>query len=140
MPCNLIIAGTEFDISSFLNAADLPVVKTGTKGLPRFLLRPDGEKLPYSFLNIETSKADFNDFNMQVKDTIAYLKTHREQLLQIKETKGIDQVSLDFGIESFEEQITQQIFLPVELISLTAELGISIQVSIYRGEYFYNEK
>ncbi|MBC9914020.1 hypothetical protein [Chitinophaga varians] len=136
MSCNLTIAGKDFEISSFLSSTALQVVKTGTKGEPRSPLRPDGEKLSYSFLTIETSKADFSDFNTQVQDTVAYFQTHRQQLSLIKETKGIDQVSLDFGIESSEARISQQIFLPVELIGLAAELGISIQVSIYRGEYY----
>ncbi|NML37457.1 DUF4279 domain-containing protein [Chitinophaga sp. G-6-1-13] len=135
MPCNLRITGKDFDISSFLSGTELLVVKTGSKGEPRSPLRPNGEKLPYTFLTIETSRAEFGDFDTQVKDTIVYFQMHREQLLQIKETKGIDQVSLDFGIESSEDQFSQQIFLPVELIGLAAELGISIQISIYRGEY-----
>ncbi|MFY0254333.1 hypothetical protein ACDQ55_10310 [Chitinophaga sp. 30R24] len=135
MPCNLIIAGKNFDISSFLSATRLRVVKKRNKGEPRFPLRPNGEKLPYSFLTIKTSKADFTDLNTQVKDILRYLKRHRDQLLRIKKTKGIDQISLDFGIEFSSGKSSMQIFMPVELVSLAAEFGISIQVSVYAENF-----
>jgi hypothetical protein len=135
MPCNLIIAGKDFDISSFLGTTRLRTVKKRRKGEPRSPLRPNGEKFPYSFMTIETSKADFNDLITQIKDTVGYLKRHRDQLLHIKKTKGIDQISLDFGIDFSNGQFLQQIFMPVELVSLAAEFGISIQVSVY-GEGF----
>lgn len=131
MPCNLTIVGKDFDISSFLSVIKLRVVKKRTKGEPRSPLRPNGEKLPYSFLTIETSKADFSNLNTQIKGTVRYLKRHRDQLLHIKKTKGIDQINMDFGIESSNGQFSQQIFIPVELVSLAAEFGSSIQVSVY---------
>lgn len=135
MPCNLTITGKDFDISSFLSTNRLRTVKKRIKGEPRSPLRPNGEKFPYSFLTIETSKADFNDLNVQVKDTVRYLKRHRDQLLHVKKTKGIDQISLDFGIEFSNGQFSQHIFMPVELVILAAELGISIQVSIYGNNF-----
>lgn len=133
MPCNLTITGKHFDASSFLNTTGLRVVKKGIKGDARSLLKPSGEKLPYSFLTIETSKADFGDLNMQVKDTLRYLKRHREQLLHIKNTKWIDNVSLDFGIGLTYGAFLQQIVMPVELVNMAAEYGISIQLSVYRN-------
>lgn len=135
MPCNLTISGKKFDVASFLSTTKLQAVKKRNKGEPRSTLRPNGEKLPYSFLTIETSKADFSNLNKQVKDTVRYLKRHYDQLLCIKETKGIDQISLDFGIDCSNGECTLQIFMPVELVRLAAEFGIGIQVSVY-GESF----
>ncbi|WP_160715457.1 hypothetical protein [Chitinophaga solisilvae] len=131
MPCILMIAGKDFDIPQFLNVTRLRVLKKMIKGEPRSSLRPDGEKLPYSYLTIETSKADYGDLNAQVKDTIKYLRKHRNQLMNIKTTGGIDHINLDFGIESSNGQLLQSIFMPRDLVSLAAEFRMSIQVSVY---------
>lgn len=131
MPCNLTIVGKEFDVPSFLSATGLVAVKKRNKGELPSPARPDGEKLPYSFVTIETSNADFDVLSTQVQDTVSFLKLHRDQLMQIKNTEGVEYVNLDFGIEMTDGKFSEKIFLPVELISLAAEFNISVQVSVY---------
>lgn len=130
MPCNLLIAGKDFDVPSFLSTTGLVAVKQRNKG-ERSSLKPNGEILPYSFVTIETSNADFNTLSTQVQDTVSFLKLHRDQLMQIKGTEGVEHINVDFGIEMTDGKFSEKIFLPIELISLAAELNMTVQVSIY---------
>lgn len=131
MPCNLLIAGKNFEAPLFLSATGLVVVAQGIRGEPRSPVKPDGEIRPYSFVTIETSSADFDDLSTEVQDTVSYLKSHRDQLMQIEKTEAIEHVNLDFGIEMINGKFPEKIFLPVELISLAAAFNISIHVSVY---------
>ncbi|QHS63551.1 hypothetical protein [Chitinophaga agri] len=106
-------------------------MKQRNNGEPRSSLKPNGEILPYSFVTIETSNADFNTLSTQVQDTVSFLKLHRDQLMQIKGTEGVEHINLDFGIEMTDGKFSEKIFLPIELISLAAELNMTVQLSIY---------
>jgi hypothetical protein len=134
MSCILTISGQNFDIDTFINKSKLKPYKKSYKGQPKFKAKPDGEKLSRSFLAIETSKADFDNLNIQITDTIRYLKRNKNKLTFLALTKGIDHAILDFGISLRIDKnniLSQSDRFPCELLKLAGNLGIDIELSLY---------
>lgn len=134
MPCNLVILGKDLDIDDFLAKSKLRGYIKRYKGEPMFKSKPNSRKLAHSRTGIETSKAGFDDLDKQIKDTIKYLKKHKEKLCIIKETKGIELAVLDFGIAlriDGKKVATQSDRFPSELLKLAGEIGLDVELSIY---------
>jgi hypothetical protein len=134
MPCNLVILGKNFDIDAFIAKSKLRGFFKAYKGEPRFKSKPEGRKLEHSRIAIQTSKADFDELEKQIKDTIRYLKRHKDKLSYIKQVKEIDLALLDFGINlriDKKKVLLQSDRFPNELLKLAGELGLDIELSIY---------
>lgn len=134
MPCNLVILGKDLDIDAFLAKSKLRGFTRIYKGEPMFKSKPEGRKVEYSRVAIQTSKADFNELDKQIKDTIRYLKRHKDKLSHIKQVKEIDFALLDFGINlriDNEKVHLQSDRFPNELLKMAGELGLDIELSIY---------
>lgn len=134
MSCNLVITGKNFDIDSFIAKSKLRGFVKKYKGEPMFKSKRDGRKLERSRTGIQTSKAGFDDLNKQIKDTIGYLKRHKDKLSHIKKTKGIELAVLDFGIALRIDNKTTHMQcdgFPNELLKLAGEVGLDIELSIY---------
>lgn len=99
-----------------------------------FKSRPEGRKVEHSRVAIQTSKADFDELDKQIKDTIRYLTRHKDKLRHIKKFKGIDFVLLDFGIHLRIDKkaiLLQSDRFPTALLKLAGELGLDIELSVY---------
>jgi hypothetical protein len=134
MPCTIAVLGSNLDIDEFLSRSKLKVTAKTYKGQPRFRTKPDGEKIPYSFIATSTSNAGFDNLPKQITDTIRYLKRNREKLRHISTTKGVQYATLDFGIDlriDRKKVLTQSEYFPSALVKLAGELGLGIEVSIY---------
>jgi hypothetical protein len=134
MPCNLVILGKNFDIDVFLAQTKLCGFSKAYKGEPRLKSKPDGKKVEHSRISIETSKADFHELEKQIKDTIRYLKRHKDKLSHIEQCSEIDFATLDFGINlriDRKKVLLQSYRFPNELLTLAGELGLDIELSIY---------
>jgi hypothetical protein len=134
MPCNLIILGKDLDIDAFLAKSKLRGFSKIYKGEPMFKSKPEGRKVEHSRVAIETSKADFNNLEKQIKDTIKYLKRHKDKLKIIKQTKETDLALLDFGINlriDKKKILLQSDRFPNELLKLAGDIGLDIELSIY---------
>jgi len=134
MSCILTISGRNFDVDAFVNKSKLRPYKKSYKGQPKFKSKPDGEKLSFSLLSIETSKADFNNLKKQIADTIRYLKRNKDKLAHIDLTKEIEHAVLDFGIDlriDNKKILIQSDKFPNELLKLAGDIGLDIELSIY---------
>jgi hypothetical protein len=134
MSCILSIGGKNFAVDEFIEKTRLKPYKKSYKGQPRFKTKPDGEKLPYSFISMEASNADFEDLNKQITDAIRFLKRNKEKLAQISATKGIEFSVLDFGIYlriDKKKVLCQSDTFPNKLLKLAVDLGLDIELSIY---------
>lgn len=137
MPCNLIILGKEFDIDTFLAESKLRGYTKIYKSEPKLKSKPNGQKIEHSRIAITTSKANFEQLDKQIKDTIQYLKRHKEKLSYIKKVKEIDLALLDFGIKlriDNKKVHMQSERIPNELLKLAGEIGLDIEFSIYSYE------
>jgi hypothetical protein len=134
MSCILTIRGKSFDVDAFIDKSKLRPYKKSYKGQPRLKTKPNSDKLSYSHLSIETSKADFDNLDKQIADTIRYLKRNKDKLAHINTTKGIDHAVLDFGIDlriDRKNVLCQSDKFPSKLLKLAGDLGLDIELSIY---------
>lgn len=134
MPCNLVILGKDLDIDAFLAKSKLRGFSKTYKGEPMFKSKPEGRKVEHSSLSIQTSKADWDELDKQINDTIRYLKRHKDKLSYIKEVKEVDFALLDFGINlriDGKKVIAQSDTFPNALLKLAGEIGLDIELSIY---------
>jgi hypothetical protein len=134
MPCVLAIIGKNFDVDAFIKRSSIQGYRKGYRGEPVFKSKPEGNRLDYSRLSVQPSKADFNNLKKQIADSIRYLKKHKHKLSLIRKTKGIDFAILDFGINlriDKKEILLQSDRFPNELLKLAGELGLGIELSIY---------
>jgi hypothetical protein len=132
MSCILRISGEGFDVDDFILQSKISPYTKFYKGSPRVESKPDGEKIKSSGCNLEISHADFDEFKQQVQDAIDYLNNHHQELQYINVTPEIQYAVLDFGVEYDPDKFTQTQYLPTELLKLSADLGISIEISIYQ--------
>ncbi|MBA6316962.1 hypothetical protein [Cellulophaga baltica] len=138
MSCILIVEGSEFDVNRFLKETELNPYEKHLKG----------EKRPFKKLNkpmnyetsgcrFDLSKADFNDFETQRNDVINFLNHNYQKLERLTEF-GLDKKEIaviGFGIEN---QMTdfwcQTEYLQPELLKLTGNLNIGIEITLYHPE------
>ena len=134
MSCILTIGGRNFDVDNFVDKSKLQPYRKRYKGQPRFMTKPNGKKLTHSSLSIEASKADFDNLNKQIKDTILFLKRNKKKLANVATTKGIDFAVLDFGVNlriDRKKVLIQSDLFPSELLMLAGNLGLDMELSLY---------
>jgi hypothetical protein len=73
------------------------------------------------------------DFSQQVSDALKFLKSNRAELMRLKSGHRIENMSLDFGV-SRKNGFLQGYLFPSELVHMSGEFGMALEVSIY-GEY-----
>jgi len=135
MSCVLRIIGEDFDVDSFILKTGIDPYKVFYRGDSKVKSKPDGKKTERSGCAIGASWADQTDFKQQVKDAIGFLESNRDKLLFINSVPEIQYAVLDFGVSYNPDKFTQTQYLPKELLRLTADLGIGIEVSIYQEGY-----
>ena len=132
MGCVLRISGDKFNVEKFIQNSKLKPNLIFHKNQPINKLKPKGKKYKSSGLSISTSNADFDNFDIQIKDTIKYLKKNFKNLADIKKDKTITEFVLDFGITSRISKgntFTQSDTFPAELLKLSGNLDIDICLS-----------
>ena len=116
----------------FVEKSDVPIYDSHEKGDPcKFKKRPP--KNDYGF-QCSVSDKDFDDFDGQVSDAIAFLRNHFNEMKELVSEYDIDDFRLDFPIECRlikNNLFSQCDFLPPELIKLSGEIGLGIEMSQY---------
>lgn len=126
MGCVLRVGGKTFPVDDFLAGTALKPCKVWHVGE----LRLPKTKPPYTDSGFNLVTSDANDLPLLVTDTIAFLTTHRQEMLHLVKTPGLEYLILDFGIAR-HDVLAQYDRFPVELIRLAAEFGMSIELSHY---------
>ena len=129
MSCVLRIVGKDLRINDLLDIK-LETDSFWSKGEPRFSTNPEGEKRKDSGATYLVSDAEFEDFDVQIKEAIEYLNKNKNQIKSIMSLSGIDGSSLDFGIV-WRDVAVQCDYFPPELIQIAGELGLGIELSQY---------
>jgi hypothetical protein len=132
MSCILRISGKDFDARAYARRTSLPVVKVYMRGEPRFWHKPTGKKNINSGVNVEVSRAEFENPKRQIRDAIAFLVKHRRAVQRLRNTVGVEEITLDFAIAD-REVAAQFDYFPPELIRSAGSLGIGIEVSRYHA-------
>jgi hypothetical protein len=130
MSCMLRIAGVKLDIDRLLAAVPLKPTMSYRKGEPCRKTEPRGRRNKYSGAGFLVSDADFDQFDEQKKDAIAFLKAKKAVIRKIMRWPGVDGGGLDFGIKRRDVFVACDYF-PEELVRLAGGLGLSIELSQY---------
>ena len=123
--------GDDFDVDAFLAGCTLPVCEVKRRGERVF---PAGRSNPrrhdQSGVHVVASAADFDQFPRQVREATAFLLEHAEQVRRLCEWPGVEDARLDFGVERRDVAV-QCDYLPPDLIRVTGQLGLGIELSQY---------
>jgi hypothetical protein len=123
--------GRDFDVDAFLTGSRLKPCRVFRRGEPRFSgSQPRGPTLEESGLNVVVSDADFDEFLKQVADATAFLVAEAEEIRRLRTFPGVDDVTLDFGIER-RDVVVQSDHFPADLIRAAGALGLGIELSQY---------
>ncbi len=127
-------AGKDFDVDAFLATSSLPpscMGGIGRKGELRSKHRPQRGCLEESSLTVEASGADFHEVNLQVEETVAFLRSHCEQIQKLQQFHGVERFWLDFGVAPKKHLAAEGFFLPHDLILLASSLRLGIELTHY---------
>ena len=130
MSCVFRVEGDRLDIDALLEKITLEPYRLWRKGEPRYWKYPDGKKYECSGACFSASEAEMSEFNVQVEDAIAVLKTHQRDIEVIVSFPGVEDPELDFGIELKRDFLNCD-YLPAELLRLAGSLNIAIELSHY---------
>lgn len=123
--------GVEFDVDAFLTGCTLHVCAVRRRGELVFpASQPDGRRHEQSGVHVSASNADFGEFPRQVAEATAFLRAEAGQVRRLCEWPGVEDVTLDFGLERRDVAV-QCDFLPPELVRLAGSLGLGVELSQY---------
>ena len=123
--------GADFDVDAFLVGCTLPVCTVKCRGEPVLpASQPGGRRHQWSGVHMSVSDADFSKFPRQVAEATAFLRAEAEQVRRLCQWPGVEEVTLDFGVERRDVAV-QCDFLPPELVRLAGSLGLGIELSQY---------
>jgi len=133
MSCTLSIIGKNLDVQTFIAKSKLRPHHVFLKGEPIFKTKIKSKLRAYSGISIVTSKADFDNLKIQIKDTISFLQRNKEKLKCISTTKEIQYATLNFGVDStiHKNMFSQSEVFPNKLLRIAGELGLDLEISLY---------
>lgn len=125
--CVLRATGDNFQSSAFLRDSNFE---------PCNIFRKDERKSASnvwdtSGITVVVSSKD--EFSAQVRDAIVFLETNRVEMLRLKQFAGLEEFTLDFGVNEKGSFLQCYVF-PLELINLAGEFALELEVSIYAAE------
>lgn len=134
MSCVLRFSAPDCDVDAIAATLNLPIESLYRQGEPRTVLRSRGPFTESGF-HIITSEAAFEEFKLQVSETIAFIKSHRvalQQLAAIAASLPGYRLVFDFGITTRMFDVPAQVdYFPPELVRLIGELNAGIEFSQY---------
>jgi hypothetical protein len=129
MPCCVLrVYGRNFDAEGFLAASDLVIDTIHRRGERRSA----SSVHEMSGFTVLASEADGNQFQQQVQDAIALLRSRGPELARLRSYPGVEGVTLDFGCDFPFKRVCGRYFcLPLELVKECAALHVEIEISVY---------
>lgn len=129
MSCVLRVSGCSFDVDSFLSRSSFEPLIIFRRGQRRFQSSaiPAEEE---SGINVSVSEREFSDLQGQVTDAIRFLSENASELTRLRSLDGVEQMALDFPIQSRDVAV-QRDYFPAALLALICELQIALIVSKY---------
>ena len=131
MSCYLSIIGKDLDVDAFVARTNINDFQKRYKN--DLASGSKSKNLEYSSASIKISDADFENFNKQIEEVQVFLNTYRDHLKCIADTDGVEYANIHFGANSttlFEKKV-QSFYFPISLITICAELKISIETTVY---------
>ena len=131
MSCVLRAAGISFAVDEFLAGSTLKPIAIFRRGEPRLPeSHPEGPKLSASGFHVVASEADFSNLQVQMADAIHFLEQNQAELTRLGAFPGVENLSLDFGIEERDVAAQSERF-PPNLLRIVGNLGIWLELTLY---------
>ena len=125
--CMLRATGDNFQPSDFLRDSTFEPCNIFRKGERKSA----SSVWDTSGITVDVSSED--EFSAQVRDAVTFLETNRAELLRLKQIAGLEEMSLDFGVNE-RNSFLQSYFFPLKIIHLASEFELELEVSIYATE------
>lgn len=125
--------GREFDVDAFVASTALAVDSFWRRGELRSPHSSNGRVNASSGLRVVVSEAGFSEFERQVEDVSIFLSRHRGAIRSLVGYLGVEDVELDFGVETSPPSWCSFRF-PPELLRLAGDAGVTIVLSAYPRE------
>ena len=127
MSAILRVYGKSFDVDSFIENTSLKIIKAYRKGERR---NPKSKPNIYSGINIRVSDIDFDNYEGQQDESLAFMAAHEEELIRLRDFTGVDSLTIDYGAEIYPPGWCSFRF-PHELMLKAGELKINLELSVY---------
>jgi hypothetical protein len=129
--CVLRVAGRDFDVDAYLMRGALVPNAVYRRGEARFPTLPRARKSLESGFSILVSKTNAAPFAEQTEDAVSFLAHHRRAIRALRRHAGVETAVLDFRMEQPPEFTGQGQVFPEELVRLSGELGLALELSFY---------
>ena len=141
MSCQLTFIGENLDVDALVERIDLPGFEKKYKGelfSPRRNLYSKTSSASIFISDTSIGDTDFENFKQQAIEAQNFLQTHKDKLKCFADIEGVDYATISFGSNSTSliEKSVQSFYFPISLITICAELKISIETTIYNNNHF----
>lgn len=126
MSCIFRVVGKKLEIDSLLKKVNLEPYRFWHKGEKK----TKNKKYTHSGACFAASNAEHWEFKLQVEDAIHFLESFKKDIEVIVAFPGVEEPTLDFGIE-LQESFLNCDLLPPKLLRLAGNLNIAIELSHY---------
>ena len=131
MSCVLRARGISFAVDEFLAGSALKPIAIFRRGELRLpASHPEGPKLCASGFHVVASEADFSNLEIQIADAIHFLEHNQGELTRLVSFPGVENLSLDFGIEE-RDVAAQSEHFPPNFLRIVGNLGIWLEFTLY---------
>jgi len=127
VPCVLRAIGFGFAVDEFLAASSLRPITIFHRGEKQSAMsRP----MTTSGFHADVSAANFSNLASQIADAVQFVERNRDELARLIGFPGVENVSVDFGIEERDVAAQSERF-PPNLLRMLGNLGISLEFTLY---------
>jgi hypothetical protein len=127
VPCVLRARGSNFAVDEFLAESSLQPITVFHRGQ-----RQSSESRPVitSGFHSDVSGADFSNLQSQIADAVEFIEKNQGELERLVGFPGVENVSVDFGIEERDVAAQSERF-PPKLLTMLGSLGIWLEFTLY---------
>jgi hypothetical protein len=127
VPCVLRARGSSFAVDEFLAASSLQPITVFHRGEKQ---SPKSRPMTGSGFHTDVSAADFSNLQGQIADAVQFVKQNQDELARLVGFPGVENVSVDFGIEERDVAAQSERF-PPNLLTMLGSLGICLEFTLY---------
>jgi hypothetical protein len=125
--CVLRAIGPSFAVDQFLAASSLQPITAFHRGEKQ---SSKSQPMTVSGFHADVSAADFSDLQKQIADAVQFVERNQSELARLVSFPGVEDVSMDFGIEERDVAAQSERF-PPNLLRMLGSLGIHLEFTLY---------
>jgi hypothetical protein len=127
VPCVLRARGSTFAVDEFLAESSLQPITVFHRGQKQ---SSKSRPVTASGFHADVSEADFSNLQGQIADAVQFVEQNQDELARLVGFPGIENVSVDFGIEERDVAAQSERF-PPNLLRIMGSLGIWLEFTLY---------